>query len=66
MSAQRLPQTPPKRAGAERRRPHCHSLHRYADFDALKPVLAKQLSYGDNLLLVGPGTSALHEKLYDR
>ena len=38
----------------------------HADFDALKPLLARHLSFGDNLLVVGPGLSALHERLYDR
>jgi hypothetical protein len=44
----------------------CHLPSRYADYDALRPVFTKQLSYGDNLLVVGPGLSALHERLYDR
>ncbi|KAI8462904.1 MAG: hypothetical protein J3K34DRAFT_527410 [Monoraphidium minutum] len=37
----------------------------YADFAALKPLFLKTLSFGDSLLLVGPGQSALHEQLYD-
>lgn len=39
---------------------------RYADYEALKPLLARQLAYGDNILVVGPGQSALHERLYER
>jgi hypothetical protein len=39
---------------------------RYLDFDALKPLLAKHLAYGDSVLVVGPGRSLLHERLYDR
>jgi len=38
---------------------------RHADFDNLRPILSKHLAYGDNLLVLGPGLSALHERLYD-
>ncbi|GBF97274.1 hypothetical protein Rsub_09965 [Raphidocelis subcapitata] len=37
----------------------------YADANGLKPLLARHLAYGDNILVVGPGASALHERLYD-
>jgi hypothetical protein len=58
-------------------RPNASALHapgqprashprRYGDFDALTPLLTKHLAIGDNLLVVGPGLSALHERLYDR
>jgi hypothetical protein len=38
---------------------------RHADADALRLLLARHLAYGDNILVVGPGASALHERLYD-
>jgi 16S rRNA A1518/A1519 N6-dimethyltransferase RsmA/KsgA/DIM1 with predicted DNA glycosylase/AP lyase activity len=39
---------------------------RYAEYDVLRPLLAKHLQYSDSILVLGPGTSALHEQLYER
>jgi hypothetical protein len=39
---------------------------RYAEYDVLRPLLHKHLQYSDSILVLGPGTSALHEQLYER
>jgi hypothetical protein len=39
---------------------------RFADFASLKPLLVQHLRYGDFVMVVGPGTSQLHNQLYDR
>jgi hypothetical protein len=43
----------------------CYSC-RYAEYDVLRPLLHKHLQYSDSILVLGPGTSALHEQLYER
>ncbi|WIA18211.1 hypothetical protein OEZ85_009683 [Tetradesmus obliquus] len=40
-------------------------LEWYAEYDVLRPLLHKHLQYSDSILVLGPGTSALHEQLYE-
>ncbi len=41
------------------------SPRRHVNFDGLRPLLQRLLRHSDSLLVVGPGTSPLHEALYD-
>ncbi|KAF6262974.1 hypothetical protein COO60DRAFT_557265 [Scenedesmus sp. NREL 46B-D3] len=41
------------------------TLDWYAEYDVLRPLLHKHLQYSDSILVLGPGTSALHEQLYE-
>ncbi len=46
--------------------PIIHCILRLVGFEALEPLLRRVLHLSDTILVVGPGGSNLHEKLYDR